>query len=461
MSHPLRSVVAMLDVFDTLVAQRPTAPTRPEGPPAELTELVCVLVGSAGHAMSTAALVDVDGMDTTTLRQVVLGVEQLRRVLDATESHALAELTARHDTDHTDGVSTSRWLAREARLPSGVARQRVSVAASLRNRLPEHVDRALTHGRIGFDHARVIAEATNERNGDELADEIDHHLESAEQAHVFHSWRRSFQARAALLDEDGTFDPAAELARNRLRLSPTTDVMGLRGELVGDHALVVRESLEAIADELFREYSRDHVANPELEVPSRPTLLALALEELCRRAVGGGASDRPNSRTQVHLVLHGRPDPGDAIELGPIAHGRDGCPWLLRDVSVLLCDASVAATVLDRLGLPVDSGRSVRVPGPRLRRALDARDGGCVHPGCDRPPRHCDAHHVIPWERGGPTDLDNLVLLCRRHHRVAHRRGWCLTLDADGWSEWRSPMGRTFTGQRHQLSRAGPAPPQR
>jgi hypothetical protein len=232
----------------------------------------------------------------------------------------------------------------------------------------------------------------------------------------------------------------------------------------------VRESLEAIADELFREYSRDHAANPELEVPNRATLLALALEALCRRAAGGSgdATGRPSTRTQVHLVLHGslRPDSGDSaggIALDPIAYDRDGCPWLLRDVAVLLCDASVAATVLDGLGLPVDSGRSARVPGPRLRRALDARDGGCVHPGCDRPPRHCDAHHIIPWERGGPTDLDNLVLLCRRHHRVAHRREWSLTLAADGWTDWRTPTGRTFTGQRHQQSpvdtRAGPAPP--
>jgi hypothetical protein len=457
----------MLDMFDTLVAERPAATA--EGP-VELTELLRVLVGSAGHAMSTAALVDVDGMDAAALRQVVLGVEQLRRALDATEAHALAELTERDVVDRSEGTSTSRWLAREAQLPSGVARQRVTVATALRDRLPEQVDRALTDGRIGFDHARVIAEATNERNAEQLAAAVDRQLESAQHARVFHRWRRNFQARAALLDEDGTFDPAAELARNRLRLSPTTDFMGLRGELVGDHAIVVRESLEAIADELFREYSRDHTANPELEVPNRSTLLALALEELCRRASGAtDTSGRPGKGTQVHLVLHGTSQPGGSdrngshlgtIALDPIAYDRDGCPWLLRDVAVLLCDASVAATVLDGLGLPADAGRSARVPGPRLRRALEARDGGCVHPGCDRPSRHCDAHHIIPWEQGGPTDLDNLVLLCRRHHRVAHRRGWSLTLAADGWTDWRTPTGRTFTGQRHQQSpvdtRAGP-----
>lgn len=457
----------MFDVFDTLVDKRPDSAGCDA--PVELAELLRVLVGSAGHAMTTAALIDCGGLDDQTLRQVVLGAEQLRRTLDATEAHALGELADRDVTDRTEGTSTTRWLARDAQIPSGVARQRVRVATALRHRLPEQVDRSLTDGAIGFDHARVIAEATNERNIDQLSEEIDRHLDSARGATVFHRWRRSFQARAAVLDADGTFDPDRELARNRLRLSPSTDFMELRGELVGDHAFVVRDSLEAIADELFRSYTRDHTADPDIEVPDRATLLALALEEACRRAFSTQQGDTDtttqrggSARTQVHLVLHGRPKPDGGIAIDPIAFDRDGCPWLLRDLGVLLCDASVAATILDGLGLPVDSGRSARVPGPRLRRALDARDGGCVHPGCDRPPRHCDAHHVTPWERGGRTDLQNLVLLCRRHHRVAHRRSWHLTLDAHGWTRWTTPTGRTFFGQRHQQARqlqpTGPDP---
>ncbi len=445
----------MDDVFDTLVAERPAGGAT-EGQDG-LTELLRVLVGSAGHAMSTAALVAVDGMDADALRQVVVGVEQLRRALDATQAHALAELADRNVTDRTDGTSTSRWLARAAHLPSGIARQRVTVAHALRHQLPDAVDRALTDGRIGFDHARVIVDATNERNADHLAAEIDHHLASAQHALVFHTWRRTFQARAALLDDDGTYDPAADLARNRLRLSPTTEFMELRGELVGDRALVVRDTIEALADELFLAFTRDQKVDPDTAVPDRATLRALALEEACRRALARDPDDTAPARTQVHLVLHGRPLAGQAVAIDPIAHDRDGCPWLLRDVAVLLCDASVAVTVLDGLGLPTNAGRSSRVPGPRLRRALDARDGGCTHPGCDRPPRHCDAHHIVPWERGGRTDLRNLVLLCRRHHRVAHRHRWQLTLGDDGWTRWHTPTGRTFTGQRHQ--RAGPAPP--
>jgi hypothetical protein len=79
------------------------------------------------------------------------------------------------------------------------------------------------------------------------------------------------------------------------------------------------------------------------------------------------------------------------------------------------------------LGAPtelLDLGRATRVISPALRRALAVRDGGCVALGCDRPAAWTDAHHLVHWLDGGPTSLDSLVLLCRRHHRAAHEGGW-------------------------------------
>jgi hypothetical protein len=84
------------------------------------------------------------------------------------------------------------------------------------------------------------------------------------------------------------------------------------------------------------------------------------------------------------------------------------------------------------LGAPVELlelGRATRVVAPALRRALAARDGGCVAPGCDRPPAWTDAHHLEHWAHGGPTDLGNLALLCRTHHLAAHEGGWQLARD--------------------------------
>jgi hypothetical protein len=75
---------------------------------------------------------------------------------------------------------------------------------------------------------------------------------------------------------------------------------------------------------------------------------------------------------------------------------------------------------------PLDVGRATRVVSPAQRTALAARDGGCRFPGCDRPLAWCDAHHLWHWLHGGPTDLENLVLLCRAHHHAVHGGGWRL-----------------------------------
>jgi len=81
---------------------------------------------------------------------------------------------------------------------------------------------------------------------------------------------------------------------------------------------------------------------------------------------------------------------------------------------------------------PLDVGRATRVVSPAQRSALAVRDGGCVFPGCSRPLAWCEGHHVWHWLDGGPTDLDNLALVCRAHHRAVHEGGWRLIRGPDG-----------------------------
>ena len=80
----------------------------------------------------------------------------------------------------------------------------------------------------------------------------------------------------------------------------------------------------------------------------------------------------------------------------------------------------------------LDVGRATRTVPPAIRRAVITRDRTCVAPGCHAPPQHCDAHHIVFWEDGGPTSLPNLALLCRRHHRFVHQHGWHVTERDDG-----------------------------
>jgi HNH endonuclease len=81
---------------------------------------------------------------------------------------------------------------------------------------------------------------------------------------------------------------------------------------------------------------------------------------------------------------------------------------------------------------PLEVGRTSRVVAPAQRVALAVRDNGCVFPDCTRPQAWCEAHHLRHWLHGGPTDLANLALLCRAHHRAVHEGGWRLARGPDG-----------------------------
>ena len=105
----------------------------------------------------------------------------------------------------------------------------------------------------------------------------------------------------------------------------------------------------------------------------------------------------------------------------------------------LACDAGRVLMRHDAAGAILDVGRKTRTISPALRRALASRDRHCRFPGCEA--RRCDAHHVRHWADGGATKLENLVLLCRRHHRAVHEEGFGLTLDAEGEPQFTQPNG--------------------
>ncbi|MFH1329575.1 MAG: DUF222 domain-containing protein, partial [Actinomycetota bacterium] len=112
--------------------------------------------------------------------------------------------------------------------------------------------------------------------------------------------------------------------------------------------------------------------------------------------------------------------PWETLRKGSGVVDAEAGPISVEAVRRLACDASVSRMVLQGDSTPVEVGRRHRVVPPALRRALDLRDQGCTHTGCDTPARWCDAHHIRHWAEGGRTDLANLRLLCRRHHRQAH-----------------------------------------
>jgi hypothetical protein len=141
--------------------------------------------------------------------------------------------------------------------------------------------------------------------------------------------------------------------------------------------------------------------------------------EACRRLACDGALTRvlvSRQLTQDH-GYHPEPDP----------HGQGRLTARLRTAMAVLPPVLGGAA-----SQPLDVGRASRVVTPAQRAALAVRDGGCVLPDCDRPLAWCEGHHLLHWLDGGPTDLANLALVCRAHHRALHEGGWRLTRGPDG-----------------------------
>ncbi len=110
----------------------------------------------------------------------------------------------------------------------------------------------------------------------------------------------------------------------------------------------------------------------------------------------------------------------------------------------------------------LNMGRTIRLANRAQRRALHLRDGHCMFPGCSVPPEGCIAHHLTWWDHDGPTDLHNLCLLCRYHHRLVHGGGFTITRDPDGTITTRRTDGLPFTTTlrpRTPLLPPRPAPP--
>ena len=170
--------------------------------------------------------------------------------------------------------------------------------------------------------------------------------------------------------------------------------------------------------------------------PNRPGVGSETRAGAARRAADGG---------RTHRSRHPCPGPRPAAPT-PAARGQTvldeagGIHVSAETARRLACDAAVIGMRHGSAGEILDVGRRTRTISPALRRALRARDQQCRFPGCRN--RRCDGHHIRHWADGGATALDNLVLLCRRHHRAVHEEGLHITLDATGEVQFVRPDGR-------------------
>jgi hypothetical protein len=149
----------------------------------------------------------------------------------------------------------------------------------------------------------------------------------------------------------------------------------------------------------------------------------------------------PRHRPHVEVSIN-----ADDLAATRCCGASNGEPLGFATTEAFMCDSTIQRFVTNG-SVPTDIGRVTRTVPLDMFRAVAKRDGGCRHPGCNRRVAWCDAHHIKFWRHGGSTSVDNLVLLCARHHHLIHRPGWHLKLLPDGTVELTDPNGRTQTSQ--------------
>jgi hypothetical protein len=356
---------------------------------------------------------DPGALDDDELRDHVRALVRLQARVDAAVLAATGEFDQRAAYLADGMVNTRAWLAHHC----GVAR---TVAGSIlwlarRVRYMPVFAAALSQGTITFQHARVMARALSPRTLDAFGrDEaaLAGHaaaLEVDDFARVVARW-------VLVADPDGP-DPGAD-PPSELHVSAMLDG---RHRVDGEFDLVDSAEYLAELDARYQEiWHQDHspnAAEPD-RARTRSQRYAAAQVEMARRSSAAGEEGRSPSKPQLIVRVDVQALRGDPTGLAELEDGSAVPQDVLQQWA---CDSAVGRVVMRGRSIPFDLGQLTYTASPGQRRILAARDRGCIVPGCKHHPRWCQAHHINPWPNG-PTNIDNLVLLCARHHKHVHRK---------------------------------------
>jgi len=306
------------------------------------------------------------------------------------------------------------WLHWRCDLSIGAAREKVRVAHALKSL--HAVSAAFRSGELSYSKVRALVRVANRENEEAL---VGFALKTTA-AIVEERCRELRCGMGDSLDEANR----AYLARSlTIRRDARRGVMTFTVELPMEVGELVDKALDRARDDSASvEFGDEPWAARKADA-----LVALARAYLSdEQSPSGGTAD--NYLVNVH-VEHSALAEND---------GRSALP--VESVRRLCCDADAVLVVDGKDGEPLSVGRKTRIVPTAIRRALQARDKGCSFPGCSNT-RFVDAHHVHHWAAGGETRLDNLLLLCSRHHRLVHEGGY--RIDKDFQDRWifRRPDG--------------------
>lgn len=330
----------------------------------------------------------------------------------------------------------AEWLMFRAGMSQNVATERVRAARALRE-LPV-ISKAMRQGALSFSKVKALTRIATPENEAELL-LFARKATARECERLASSWRRMSRY------DEAEREKVLHASRT---LSVVTDDDGMYrvyGVLDPEVGALLMRAIEAASDALYRAEWAESADETIAEVtPEQRRADAIGL--LAERALQAGMRDDAAvsgtraERYQVMLhveasTLDAEAEPGKS----ELSGGTRVCAQTSRRIA---CDAGFVKVTKDADDQILNVGRRTRTIPPAVRRALDVRDGGCRFPGCGS--RFTDAHHIVHWADGGTTSLDNLILLCRHHHRLVHEDGWTVEAAPGEPPAFTSPSGRVI-----------------
>ena len=357
-------------------------------------------------------------------------LQRAGQALEAERLRRLSEIHRRQSHRREGYLTTASWLVARHRLGWTAASKEIRTARSL-ERMP-HTKEALATGDLSSSAVQMLVWARQSHpaqfhESEQVLVEAARRLSARHLQHTVSHWRQKLDWEQGLKE--------AERLREQRRLTVSTTILGMvrvDGDLDPETGETMLTALRHCMDA-----DRRRKDPQDQRTPTQRRVDALA--EICRGWLDG--SDRPlvsGERPHVAVIVDLEALEGRAGRRAEFEHTGPVHPEVVRRWA---CDASVSRVITRGGSEPLDVGRRTAVVPSPMRRALIVRDRHCAFPGCDRPPPWCDAHHIDHWADGGITAISNLLLLCRRHHRLVHQPGGFTLELMDGRAVFRRPDG--------------------
>lgn len=338
---------------------------------------------------------------------IAMQLIRLRRQIDDLEvefSRLAAEFDKTGWWDFEGFNTAADWIRFNCHMNSHGVVSAFAVAAS-EAEMPATMQ-AMTSGDIGFAHVATMARTAIDVGGAFDETKLLPTAKEHSPGKFFHKclhYRHSVDAEGYNRDQE-------QLHEQR----------GLRLNTAQDGCLIINGLLDPVGGAVVRA-ALEPLARPggEHDHRSREQRYSDALVDLAE----GGKPATVQVTATLETLKGTEGAPAGEMEFSP--------PLSSATVQRLACDGNLKRVLLDSKSEVIDVGRTKRLVDGALRRALSLRDKHCQWPGCERPASWCDGHHLVHWIDGGETNLQNCVLLCKRHHRMVHEGGWQLIKTED------------------------------